>query len=113
MHELLYQQSLNEFNSKRREANTRYEERKCVRYISTISVGLNHSARKTSAAIEERSKFSVRTVLTFGNNGKELRLKSVVSYKNVTISKRIRCCRVLRAFGQLLNNISQHDPVIL
>ena len=27
VHELLYQQSLNEFNSKRREANTRYEER--------------------------------------------------------------------------------------
>lgn len=69
----------------RRELNS-----KCVRYILTISVGLNHSARKTSAAIEERSKFSVRTVLTFGNNGKELRLKSVVSYKNVTISKRIK-----------------------
>lgn len=35
-------------------------------------------------------KRGVRTVLTFGNNGKELRLKSIVSYKNVTISKRIK-----------------------
>ena len=46
----------------RRELNS-----KCVRYILTISVGLNHSARKTSAAIEERSKFSVRTVLSGGS----------------------------------------------
>lgn len=66
----------------RRELNS-----KCVLYILTISVGLNHRAWKTSAAIEERSKFSVRTVLTFGNNGKELRLESIVSYKNVTISR--------------------------
>lgn len=46
----------------------------------------------------------MREILTFGNKGKELRLESTVSYKNVTISKRIKLKGMRYQHGQ--RNIS-------